>query len=447
MIVLLIGSSLIAFAPLKVLALGTVLLIFYSLVFIYSRGQLRIAGAEQVLKYQRSVQIAQEGLGGIRDVLLDRNQKTFIQAYRESNRSRNLAEASINIIAQVPRYLIEGFVVILIVGLTLIQALQGQGIEQQLPILGVLSLGVYRMLQPLQKCFGSVTKLQANQLALRRLSPFLMTQQQKLDVEESQSLALDLRSEHQLDGPMLEMQNVSFRYSDELPWVLKDLNLTIQPGERLAFVGTTGSGKSTTIDLILGMLQPNEGKLLACGQDLFTTPGLLTAWQDQVAHVPQQIFLSDASYAANIAFGLPENLIDLQLVRSAAKQAHVAELIESSPYGYNTIVGERGIQLSGGQRQRIGIARALYKRAQLLVLDEATSALDNRTEAEVMNAIESLDRTITIILIAHRLSTVKRSDKIVVLDGGRISGCGSYQQLYETNKLFRNMALISTNAK
>jgi ATP-binding cassette subfamily B protein len=162
-----------------------------------------------------------------------------------------------------------------------------------------------------------------------------------------------------------------------------------------------------------------------------------------VAHVPQQIYLSDSSFAANIAFGVPAEQIDHRRVRQAAEQARIAEVITSSPYGYDTLVGERGVRLSGGQRQRIGIARALYKRAQLLVLDEATSALDNRTEAEVMVAIQVLDRRLTVILIAHRLSTVRHCDRIVLLEQGRISAIGSYRELESTSAHFRELSTQS----
>ena len=212
--------------------------------------------------------------------------------------------------------------------------------------------------------------------------------------------------------------DVSFRYQPQLPLVLRQFDLTIPKGARVGFIGTTGSGKSTAMDLLMGLLQPSTGQILVDNIPLAGRAQL--AWQRNVAHVPQAIFLADATFAENIAFGVPTENIDLARVGQAAQRAQLAEFIESSPAGYAAMVGERGVRLSGGQRQRIGIARALYKQANVLVFDEATSSLDGETEAAVMQAIENLGRDLTIVLIAHRLTTLQCCDVIYRLEKGRI---------------------------
>jgi ATP-binding cassette subfamily B protein len=231
---------------------------------------------------------------------------------------------------------------------------------------------------------------------------------------------------------------VRFRYDNAGPWVLDGLNLTIPKGARVGFVGSTGSGKSTTLDLMMGLLTPCDGELLVDGRPI--SGNRLRAWQRSITHVPQNIYLADTTLAENIAFGVPPDAIDLDRVQQAARQAQIADFIESSPEGYKGYVGERGIRLSGGQRQRIGIARALYKQASVLVFDEATSALDNATEQSVMDAIEGLSSDLTILLIAHRLTTVRSCDIIVELEHGQVVAQGTYEQLHECSPSFRRMA-------
>lgn len=439
-IVLLLGASLIALSPALMLIVALLLGAFYLVVYRYTRGALRADGIVKTTSHQATLKVVQEGLGGIRDVLLDRTQPFFLEEFGRVLRRSRIAGASINIKAQVPRYLIEGFAVLLIVGLSLSLALAGQGVEQQLPLLGTMALGAYRLLQPLQQCFNSLSSLLANQASLLRLEPFLRSATNGQSVQSAVRPSEELRDLSTGSGEtLIQLQHLSFRYSPEGPLVLRDLELSVRRGERIAFVGSTGSGKSTCSDLILGLLAPSQGKVLVQGLDLHATQGLVEAWRSKVAHVPQQIYLSDASFAANIAFGIPASRIDHQRVRQAAEQARITELIEASPEGYSTVVGERGVRLSGGQRQRIGIARALYKRADLLVLDEATSALDNRTEAEVMEAIEALDRRLTVVLIAHRLSTVRTCDRIVLLEHGRIRAVGCYSELERSDAGFQSL--------
>jgi ATP-binding cassette subfamily B protein len=223
------------------------------------------------------------------------------------------------------------------------------------------------------------------------------------------------------------LEQVVFRYAPDAPLVLQNLNLTIPKGSRVGFVGSTGSGKSTLIDIIMALLDPIEGSLMV--DDVPINSNNSRSWQSHIAHVPQTIFLADSTIAENIALGIMSRNVDLERVRKAAQQAQIADIIESWDKKYDTIVGERGIRLSGGQRQRIGIARALYKQADVIVFDEATSALDNDTERTVMKAINSISKEITLLIIAHRLTTLKDCDQIIELSDGQVSKVGSYEQI------------------
>jgi ATP-binding cassette, subfamily B, bacterial PglK len=224
------------------------------------------------------------------------------------------------------------------------------------------------------------------------------------------------------------LKQLSFRYGPHSPWVLSELSLVIPKGSQVGFIGTTGSGKSTLLDIVMGLLQPTHGELEIDGQAV--TLANYRAWQAHIAHVPQSIFLSDSSIEENIAFGVPKSEIDVERVRGVARQAQLADIIDTWPKGYQTVVGERGVRLSGGQRQRIGIARALYKRADVIIFDEATSALDDKTEHSVMEAIEALPGDLTVLIVAHRLSTLKNCTQVVELAGGGvIARSGTYQEI------------------
>lgn len=226
---------------------------------------------------------------------------------------------------------------------------------------------------------------------------------------------------------------MSFRYIDQTPWVLRDINLEIPKGARVGFIGTTGSGKSTLLDILMALLRPGKGSLAIDGTII--TEQNFRSWQAHIAHVPQSIFLADITIAENIAFGVPPEQIDYERVEQAAEQAQIAKTIESWEKGYNTFVGERGVRLSGGQRQRIGTARALYKQADVIVFDEATSAFDNQTEAAVMDAIDAVDSDTTVVMVAHRISTLKACYVICELEKGQIKRQGSYREIVKDIKV------------
>jgi ATP-binding cassette subfamily B protein len=352
----------------------------------------------------------QEGLGGIRDVLIDGSQAAYCHIYRKADQPLRRAQGINSFINYGPRYAMEALGMLLIASLAFALAEQSEGIAKAIPVLGALALGAQRLLPVLQQAYSSWSSIRGGQASLQDALELL---DQPLPEYADQPPAKPM--------PFLQeisLKQISFRFSQQTPWVLKNLNLTIAKGGRVGFVGVTGSGKSTLLDIVMGLLQPTSGVLEIDGQAV--APTNHRAWQARIAHVPQAIFLADSSIEENIAFGVPKEQIDRVLVRQAAQQAQIADIIETWPKQYQTFVGERGIRLSGGQRQRIGIARALYKQADVIIFDEATSALDNETEQAVMQAIESLGRELTILLIAHRLSTLQGCDIIYRLDQGSV---------------------------
>jgi ATP-binding cassette subfamily B protein len=402
----------------------------YALITWMSRRRLHRNSQRIAFEQTQVVKALQEGLGGIRDMLLDGTQPVYCDIYRQADHPLRRAQGNNVFIGGSPRYVMEALGMVLIAALAYALSRQVGGIATALPVLGALALGAQRLLPALQQIYSAWASIAGNHASLADTIALL---DQPLPAELLQPAPAPLPFQD-----AIRFDAVRFRYTGDGPWVLDGLNLTIPKGTRVGFVGSTGSGKSTTLDLLMGLLTPTEGELLLDGQPI--SGNRLRAWQRSIAHVPQSIYLADTTLAENIAFGVPPDTIDLDRVQQAARQAQIADFIESSPQGYQAHVGERGIRLSGGQRQRIGIARALYKQASVLVFDEATSALDNATEQSVMDAIEGLSSDLTILLIAHRLTTVRRCDTIVELEHGQVVAQGTYEQLLERSPSFRSMA-------
>lgn len=395
----------------------------------------RLQRNSQRIAYEQTqvIKALQEGLGGIRDVLLDGTQSVYCDIYRQADHPKRRAHGNNIFIGGSPRFAMEALGVVLIAALAYVLSRQAGGVASALPALGALALGAQRLLPALQQTYAAWASIVGSQASLAGTIE-LLDQRMPEDALLTTSSPLSFRDDIRFSG-------VRFRYTSDGPWVLDGLNLTIPKGARVGFVGSTGSGKSTTLDVLMGLLSPSEGELLVDGQPI--SGNRVRAWQRTIAHVPQSIFLADATLSENIAFGVPRDDIDMNRVQQAARQAQIADFIESRSDGYSVLVGERGIRLSGGQRQRIGIARALYKQASVLVFDEATSALDNATEQSVMDAIEGLNRDLTILLIAHRLTTVRRCDFIVELEHGRVVSQGTYEQLLECSPSFRSIAHVA----
>jgi ABC-type multidrug transport system fused ATPase/permease subunit len=390
---------------------------------------IRITGMQLLANSQRIsressqvIKSLQEGLGGIRDVLIDGSQAAYCQIYRKADLALRDAAGSNAFISASPRYAMEALGMLLIAALAYLLAEQPDGIAKAIPVLGALALGAQRLLPVLQQAYASWSNIQGGHASLRDTLE-LLDQTLPDYADQPATAALPFRQQ-------ISLKQLSFRYGPQTKWVLHDLNLTIAKGSRVGFIGATGSGKSTLLDMIMGLLLPTTGAIYIDDQSI--TPINHRAWQAHIAHVPQTIFLTDSTIEENIAFGVPKVQIDHERVRQAAQNAQIADIIERLPNQYQTFVGERGIKLSGGQRQRIGIARALYKQADVIIFDEATSALDNETEQAVMQSLDSLSDDLTLLIIAHRLTTLKSCRQIVELGDGVLKRVGTYQEIVLT---------------
>ena len=385
----------------------------------YSGKQLKENSKIIADKSTQMVKSLQEGLGGIRDVLIDNSQEFYSQLYRSADLPLRRASGNNAFIGGGPRFVLEAVGMTLIALLAYVMSHKEGGIATAIPILGALALGAQRLLPALQQAYASFSSIRGVEVSLKDVLDLL---EQPLPEYVNQSSPAPISFEREI-----KLTNLSFRYIKETPLVLENINLSIVKGERIGFMGVTGSGKSTLLDIIMGLLPPTDGKLTIDQKPLNSQNR--RAWQAHIAHVPQNIYLSDSTIEENIAFGIPIEKIDHQRVKKAAKQAQIADMIANLKDGYQTLVGERGVRLSGGQRQRINIARALYKKADVLIFDEATSALDSSTEQEVMKAIEGLGGQLTILIIAHRLTTLKGCDRIVQFDKDNLLHVGLYQDM------------------
>ena len=383
---------------------------YWIMVFI-SKRELLSNGKKIVIASSQQLKALQEGLGAIRDVLLDGSQHAYLKIYSQADRPQRILNAKNIFIASYPRYAFEslGMVAISVVGY-LVVSQRGSAVGI-VPLLGSLALGAQRLLPALQQIYHGWVTLNAQKSAI---------------IQVLAMLTLPVRSLNKSIEKMpfrecISFDKVDFGYAVDRPVVISGLNMRIYKGESIGIIGSTGTGKSTLIDLLMGLLTPNSGRITVDGVDLhdYAHPQRLASWRSTIAHVPQAIFLTDTSIAENIAFGVPREQIDWDRLVLAAKHAQISSFIESSSKGYDTFVGERGIMLSGGQRQRIGIARALYKQASVLIFDEATSALDNATEANLMEVVQNLNKNLTLIMIAHRLSTVKNCSRVFEIKDGK----------------------------
>lgn len=397
----------------------------YLIIILLSRKYL-VRDSAIINQYQNRVfKTLQEGLGGIKDVIINRTQEAFVSEYKQADFPLRRAHANIAIIGGAPRFALEalGFVTFAVVAFMLRSNETSAGSATSL--MALFAISALRVIPLLQQAYTGVSNIIGSRSILFDILHFIQLPIGNPD-DDKNIKPIAFNSKIQID-------QVNFRFKEGGRWILKDLTINIPHGSRVGIVGSTGSGKSTLLNLLMGLLHPTSGKLIVDGENIDYSSSI--SWRKKIAYVPQDIFLSDATIAENIALGTPLANIDLELVYESAKMASIYDDIIKWPEGFNTRVGERGVNLSGGQKQRIGISRALYKKPEVLIFDEATSALDMKTENEVMNSIDSLDKHLTIIMVAHRLETLRNCNLIIELDKG---ACKSVKSNIDNLKLTKS---------
>jgi ABC-type multidrug transport system fused ATPase/permease subunit len=418
--------------PFLAVSISLVLVSVYSIVYLLLRSFIKDIGLDRVLANEERFKIIQEGFSGIKDIKVYGLEEEVIKRYEDPARRFALNTAYQHIAGQLPRFLLEAIAFGGMLFLILFLMFRYENIQEVIPLLALYVLALYRLLPALQQIYAQITQIRFTVPALEILhKDFVSLAGADTDLEENKD-EIPVRFKE-----YLQMKDVHFSYEKADKQSLKGINIIIKPRTKVGFIGSTGSGKTTLVDVILGLFIPQKGEVLIDGTVLNKTN--VRSWQRSVGYVSQNIYLSDDSISSNIGFGLSKDSIDQPKVEEVSKIANLHDFIMTLPDGYETEVGEAGVRLSGGQCQRIGIARALYNNPDVLIFDEATSALDNITEKEVMAAINNLGSDKTIIMIAHRLSTVEKCDEIFVLEGGSVVERGSYDELKETSKQFQKM--------
>lgn len=357
----------------------------------------------------KRIKALQEGLGGIKHVILDALHDYFSKMYKIADLPLRRAQAINTIINQSPKYIIEAIGFVFIAIATYYFSLSVENISKFIPVMAGFALGAQRMLPLLQSIYGNFSQIKGSQASLNAV--LILMNKIKIYKNIHHVNKIEFNSE-------ILLNNISFSYGKNLPSIIKNVDFKIKKGQKIGIIGSTGSGKTTFINLIMGLLQPSNGMITVDGLEI--NENNVVNWMQYISYVPQTIFLADSSIRENIAFGIPESDIDNDLVNLSIEKAQLSNFINNLKYGIEEKVGERGIRISGGQLQRIGIARALYKKAKLIILDEATSALDDSTEKKLMETVYSLDKNITIIMIAHRLSSLRNCDLIIELNNSNI---------------------------
>jgi len=399
--------------PIGALSVCTFLIISAMLFQRKTRDKLLFWGKQKQLLIGLNTRDMQQGFGGIKDIKVLGRENAFYNEFKKNNESYYKIMMRIGTLNHAPRAYLEFLAVLGLSILIILLMMQGHSLEMVIPVLSIFMASAFRMIP-------SVNRVMASMQTIRFSKPIINTLYDEFKHINS-STVVNSKAESSEGNfeliTIVEVKNICFRYESATTKAIDNVSFSMKRGEAVGLVGPSGSGKSTLVDIILGLLKPNKGKILIDGKDIAES---IHDWQRHIGYVPQSIYLTDDSIKRNIALGLPEHEIDMIALESAMQSAQLTDFINSLPEKENTIVGERGVKLSGGQRQRIGIARALYHNPSILILDEATSSLDSLTESEVMRQVDELKGTKTLIIIAHRLSTLQNCDRILHLEAGKI---------------------------
>ncbi len=429
-------AMLVAINPVVAGAGLAVIAVFYGLVLILCRRMAARLGQIRLDANQLQFRTATEVIGGIKDVKLTGREDAYVGRFDAPARAIAEASSRIAMLSDSPRYVMQTMAFLGIIAICLIMISPDtigtpDGIGGILPALGVLALAAQRLSPEIHQIYASVTRLRFGSAVLERLSSTFDMPGEGIEDASDAASPIHLRE-------ALSFKDVSYAYPNAEFSGITDVSLTIRAGERIGIVGSTGAGKTTLADVILGLLPPQSGIITVDGQVIDRSN--IRSWQKTISYVPQEIFLTDDSIASNIALGIEPPDIDRDKVEHCARIARIHDfIVKELPSGYETPTGERGVRLSGGQRQRIGLARALYREADLIVLDEATSALDTVTERAVLDGIKTLHGQQTLIMIAHRLSTLRTCTRLFVMERGKIVAAGPWDVLLATSPAFREL--------
>ena len=387
----------------------------YIFIVLITKNKIRDLSSLQDICVNKLVKTLQEGIGSIKDVILNNSQNFFLNIYKSSDNPLRKSQAKGTFLSSFPRMILEpiGITIIAFFGFYLVSI--GKK-EEAIPLLGAMALGAQRLLPMAQKIYEGYTVARGAKVQLSNVVNLLETNYFSEEKNQNIKNFKFIKS--------IRFENVYFRYSKNEDYILRNISLTINKGERVGIIGKTGEGKSTLLDLLTGLLKPTKGKIYIDGKLLNSKKNdnsVLLKWRSIISYVPQMIYLSDSSLASNIAFATELNEVNHSNLRLSAKKAQISEFINALPDNYDTNVGERGVRLSGGQKQRIGIARALYKESQVIVLDEATSALDNSTEKEFIKSLHEIGNDLTVIMVTHRVSTLKNFDRVIKIENGYLN--------------------------